>query len=312
MQADNSLKEEDYERILKIDAINICVIIGESFAALRGKAMTEKERRAMTNLAAITLLFDDYFDRLNYSKAEIDALMTQGDYSPKNKHEALFRRFFNGALESIDDHERLFHYAKKVFEAQFDSKVQQDANPAYDSIINLTLEKGGYSILFYRSALENPIDEKEFELAYHLGGMIQLGDDIFDTFWDAKFRMKTFTTVSHDLAIVDRDFRSQINKTFAALEKLDYNDSSKQEFKRWVTFAASLSLSALDQLFTLQESTMGFFDAIAYTRKEMICDMQKLKPQWRCMRHFSKLITADASQTKSKESLELISSGQAS
>lgn len=308
---DPSLTKADLERILKIDAINISVVIGESFAALRGQELSFSEREAITNLAAITLLFDDYFDRLDYIKEDIKSLMTPGDYQPKNTHEKLFRMFFDQALSSIPDNDRLFKYADQVFEAQYYSKEQQLSSPTYEEIIDLTLKKGGYSILFYRSALENDLSPEEEELAFHLGGMIQLGDDIYDTFWDAKNHIRTFTTVSHDLMQVYQDFNAQIQRCFGAIDATSLPEKNKKEFRLWVEFAASLSLSALDQLFNLQESTMGFFDAIAYTRKEMICDMQKFKPQMRALRHFMNMSKAE-NERLAYVNPELISSGQAS
>lgn len=286
---DLSLSIADLNRIYHTDAINISVVIGEAFAGLRGLPLIKKEREAITNMAALTLLYDDYFDRFDFSKDEILKLMSTEEYNPKNAHESLYRIFFDGAINSIPDTERLFFYANKVFDAQYDSKRQESDGLSYADILELTRRKGGFSILFYRTALSNPMDEAETQLAYDLGGLIQLGDDIFDTFWDANDKLRTFTTISRDLRPARRDFQAQVDRCLTSLADTDYPAANKAVFKAWMLFAASLSFSALDQLDKLQEETIDFFDAIAYKRSEMICDMQKLTPQLRAFKHLIRL-----------------------
>lgn len=288
-QQDGSLTDADYKRILETDAINISVVIGQSFAELRAKSLSIRERTAITNMAALTLLYDDYFDRFTYDKKAIELLMRPGDYVPLNSHETLFRRFFNGSINNIPDEKRLFDFAKKVLDAQYESKAQAEKALSYEEIFDLTRKKGGNSILFYRSALENPLSEAEELLAFEVGAMIQLGDDIFDTYWDANNSIRTFTTVSNDLNRVDLDFRRQIERCFSAIGPTPFSQSSQKKFRSWLAFAASLSLSALDQLKALQEKSMGYFEPLAYTRAEMICDMQKQSSRWRAFMHFLKL-----------------------
>src|SRR5687767_3778152 len=182
---DGSLDASDFQKIIHYYGLAIPSIVGESLAELRQKALTEKERYALTYMGALTGLFDDFFDKFFLPDETIREFIenpeiTRGKSSAQN----LFLLLYNKALVYVHDRELVLHYFRKVFEAQVKSKRQAVPGLTRDEIYQVTIEKGGVSVLFYRAAMSHPFLDNEEEALYQIGGLMQFGNDVYDIYKD--------------------------------------------------------------------------------------------------------------------------------
>jgi len=283
---DGSLDEEDFAKIRGYYGFGVPAIVGEGFCTLRNYKMTQAERLASTFQGALTGLYDDFFDKSGLAHDEIKSMMADPyAYSPGSSLEKLFIHFLKKVHENLDDSTLFNQYFDKVFAAQVQSKEQLN-ELHWDEISDITFNKGGYSLLFYRSVFQHKLREGEEEAFFNIGGLMQLGNDIFDVYKDSRAGIRTLPAHCEKIDDVRQVFISQLDHCIAITRKVDY---SRDDIKRYINklmLGISRCFVALDQFKKLQRTSAGRFTPSTYSRKELICDMEKPGNLMRSMRYF--------------------------
>lgn len=277
------LKEEGHEHLNKEDLYKLnyyyglaVPIIADVFCLLRGQKISDSERAALTNLGATTGLFDDSFDKELTPKEHLKELMNNPSLElARNTREKLLIKFYLKALNESNFASRIKQYANSVFDAQVRSKKQTDEAISTDEIFDITRQKGGVSILFYRAALEGDIDQIEQELLYKIGFVGQLENDIFDIYKDHNDGIYTLATISKSIHGLRTQYLSAISEVFLLIDQTNYPPSNKRKFSRLLAVVMARGLVCLDQLEQLEDK--GRFELSRYSRKQLICDMSAPK-----------------------------------
>jgi len=287
---DGSLSPQDLKKITSYYGLGVPGILGESFCVLRGKPMTENERFCLTFLGGISGMLDDLFDDPEKDPANLEEFILHPEaLKPANTYEALLLHFYLLGLKPSTNPELLKKQALKVFKSQQKSKKQQNSGNSPQAIHDITYDKGGASFVFYRLCLNNPIQEKEEKLLNHLGGLMQLGNDIFDAWEDGQTDTKTAATICTDIPELRKEFINEIQFTFKLARETHFQKDRVDNFLRSTTLALSRVLVCLDQFEKLQKSTGNQFSLEKYSREQMICDMQKPKNQLKAINYALKL-----------------------
>src|SRR5678815_6153777 len=134
----------------------------------------------------MTGLFDDFFDKEKMQDESVKAFMEKpSEQAGQNTRQRLFLQFYKKALQHAHQPELVLHYLRKVYDAQIESKGQAiPGSLSTDELKRITIEKGGVSVLFYRSVLSNSLTREEENALYCMGGLMQFGNDIFDIYKD--------------------------------------------------------------------------------------------------------------------------------
>lgn len=282
---DGTLDEEDFQKIRGYYGFGVPAIVGEGFCTLRGKPMSTNERITSTYQGALTGLYDDFFDKTGLPEKDILKMMDDPSSCPANTSlEKLFVYFLDKVHQHLPDRGFFSIAFKEVFKAQVESKKQTEDNISFEKIKEITFCKGGHSLLFYRSAFEHPLRRNEKEALYNAGSLMQLGNDIFDTWKDAPQGIHTLTTVCEQIDEVRQVFKKQLTRTIELMTKCGYDEKNKRNYINKLVLGISRCFVALDQLERLERKSGGKFCPELYTRKEMVCDMEKplnmLKSMW--------------------------------
>lgn len=273
---DGSISDQDYNKITNYYGLAVPAVLGESFCILRGKKMSEKERLSLTYLGGLTGLFDDFFDEKDMDEDHILWLTQNPEYTPaKSSHEKLFLKFYFRALKNSADHALLKKYFLNVFNAQVLSKKQILPKIDYDEIKTITLQKGGISLLFYRCALSQAMNEEEEKLLYKLGGLMQLENDIFDIYKDHKAGIKTLVTTETKIENLKKIYKYLIDEIHELVFNSNYPIKNKKKFLRIISMIICRGNVCLDMLQKKEELTNNVFAIDKYERKDLICDMEK-------------------------------------
>ncbi|MHC1776552.1 MAG: hypothetical protein AB9834_14200 [Lentimicrobium sp.] len=273
---DGSLSDSDFRKITEYYGFAVPAILGEGFCLLRGKAMNHHERSAMTYLGALTGLFDDFFDVKKTSVTHIRELVDHPDeHVAEDSHELLFVRFFKKALENISDLNRFTRSVNNVFEAQILSGKQTGSAIERDEIQQITLFKGGFSLLFYRGALDEPVGLTEEKMLFSLGGISQLENDLFDVYKDYSNGIKTLATTENKIGNLRKYYRGLMEEAFALVHLTSFPDKHKKRFLRFIALIISRGFVCLDLLEKMEKATNRVFSLPDYKRHELICDMEK-------------------------------------
>jgi hypothetical protein len=286
--SDGTLDESDFKKIYKYYGLAVPAILGEEFAVLRGKPLSERERLALSYQGAMTGLVDDFFDRRDMSEEKLLAFINDPDIvTPSNSGERLFLHLFKKSMELTHHPSLTQHYLPKVYLAQVASIAQERPGLSKDELKKLTIDKGGSSLLYYRSVMENPFIAKEEEAFYLVGGMTQFGNDIFDVYKDTLHDIRTLMSTTTRVNDVRNDFRQLQAKVQAAFYETGYAKKNIREFLRMVSLSlCSRCYVCLDQLEAVEKKYGGSFTPREYSRKELVCDMDTSKNKWRSLKHF--------------------------
>ncbi len=286
---DDSLSVRDFNKITEYYGFAVPAILGEGFCLLRGKEMSTAERNAMTYTGALTGLFDDFFDEKRTSVAHIRALVDRPDEQlAGNAHELLFVRFFRKALVNISDLSRFRRNIDHVFNAQILSAKQAGEVIDKDEIQQITLQKGGFSLLFYRSALEEPAGSAEENMLFSLGGLSQLENDLFDVWKDYRNGIKTLVTTEKRINNLREFYTLLVEETFALVEQTSFAKENRKRFLRFIALIISRGFVCLDFLEKSERTTNHIFSLPEYKREALICDMEKPWNKLKLINYYAK------------------------
>ncbi len=288
--SDGSLDAADFKKIHTYYGLAVPAILGEEIAMLLGRPMSERERLALSYQGAMTGLFDDFFDKHEMSEDRLLQFVDNSDsMKGDNSSERLFLLLFRKALELSHHPAKTIHYLRRVYLAQVESLHQNRPGLSRDDIKRITIEKGGVSVLFYRSVFEKEMIENEELAFYKMGGLMQFGNDIFDVYKDSVQDIHTLMTTTKEVDQVRREFRAMQSEAFGTFFSTGYGWTNIRRFLDMV----ELSLCArcyvcLDQWETLQVRNGGSFDPKKHSRAELICDLDNSGNKWRSIRYFWK------------------------
>lgn len=288
---DGSLEKDDIKKITHYYGLAVPCILGEALCVLRGKAMTNRERLALTYQGAMTGLFDDFFDKEKMSDDAVKAFMEKPEQiSGKNKRQQLFLHFYKNALQYSHNPQLMLHYLRKVHDAQIESKKQAVPGMlSHDEIKRITVDKGGMSVLFYRAVLENKISKEEEDALYQMGGLMQFGNDIFDIYKDCMQHIDTLMTTAKKVNDVRILFREMMESSSASVYQTQYPRKNIKKFFR--LFSMSLCARCfvcLDQLERKEKQSEGNFTPYKYNRQDLVCDMDKSSNKWRSVFYYTR------------------------
>ncbi|MBC7887547.1 MAG: class 1 isoprenoid biosynthesis enzyme [Ferruginibacter sp.] len=285
---DGSLDESDIKKITGYYGLAVPAVLGEAFCLLRGVKMTVKERMASTCQGAMTGLFDDFFDKQLLSDEALKTFIEKPQHqSGNNSNEKLFTYFYGTALENTAKPKLVLEHLNCVYRAQVDSKLQAGPGLSIDEIKEITLRKGGASLLFYRTVFTNPMDKAEEDMLYHSGGLMQLSNDIFDVYKDQQHGIQTLVTTTKDIAEIRKLFIELLKDGYTAAYKTHYNTRNIKNFLDIISLGIfSRCFVCLDQLQQAQRLSDNIFSPEKYSRKDMICDMDTALNKWKSLKYY--------------------------
>lgn len=281
---DGSLSEQDFKKIKNYYGLGSVVLVGEGIAGLHGCELSNKERKALTCVSAITGLYDDFFDKSTPDLERIK-LLSEVDQTvyDVNTHEALFRELLKTALQNISDVKTSKAFADEVYKSQVESLKQKTAGLSWEELLEIALQKGGFSLLLYRSTLSPVISDEEKHVLFLIGGQLQVCNDVFDVVKDLKEGIQTLATEAKTIQQLRELIRRIDVENRLEVEKLDL--PSTHYFNSRIKFVTSQTYVALDLYEKATLDTQGQFKPKAYDSKEITLAMNQpanfLKAVWK-------------------------------
>jgi len=255
---------------------------GELLCSLRGEPLTKTELMRFANLSSCAPIFDDFFETPT-KLSHILALLEEPNLSnAQSKSETLAVHFLNNILASSIQKEEFLHAATQLFHAQTKSKTQKNNSLSKSELLEISLEKGGHSGSMYAYLLSGPRTADFYRMAYLLGGLGQLMDDIFDLYDDAKEGIRTFANQSNSVKEIRDILNNHKNKIFIQADILSKQDFDVSTFLQLLTIFDSTIEIALLQFEKIEKSLKTKpKDCLNLPRKTWIVDMEKITQVFR-------------------------------
>ncbi len=276
---DGSLSDKDFDKINKYYGLAVPAILAEAFCMLQSRNLSENERWISTCQGATTGLFDDFFDEKYLHDIDIlEKIELTSEPLTKNSNEDLFDFFYLEMMKLSNNPESIKDCSRAIYKEQVKSKLQEDGNLSAEETWDITLSKGGQSLLFYRAAVEPPPSAKEKAALFLLGGLMQLSNDLFDLYKDREAGIKTLPMFYDDIHALNIFFKEKVQAVYAETYSLPFKKSSIRRFLSILSISVfSRSFVCLKQLEELQKTTGNVFQLSTYSRKQLICDMDTKK-----------------------------------
>jgi hypothetical protein len=276
-QKDKELSEYDLYKMIHYYSLGVVVMLGDYFCILRGDKLSDRERKGLTYMAAISTMYDDFFDELNLEKSVIENMTYSPEtFIPSTGRERLFNELTLKAIENIGLKTLLDSTRKELLEIQWLTKEQNKKGRfTWQELKDNTMNKGGWSFLFYRSALGNEISEEEKAIVFQIGGLLQYSNDIFDVFKDKEDGIYTQANSEEDIEMVVKDFELEMNKTFEMCKSSGYSSNVTNDLLQSLYLLCARNMVCLSQFQQVQKKHGGVFKVHELSRKELVCDMEK-------------------------------------
>lgn len=213
-------------------AARITSFFGKFVEYLTDRELSDEEYRNLCLSGALTPVYDRYCDDLRYGRDELEKItFDPSAYVCSDPYYNLYTGMLDDLRNNVGDTGLFNDACRRVMEAQLNSRKQSD-HIAYDLINTLTREKGGASFLFCASTLHRKFDDKQNELFSHLGGFIQIIDDIFDVEEDLLHGVSTIPTYYlNDVDKMDLTMEQYMQDSFEVLKGMDITEKRKKKLQ---------------------------------------------------------------------------------
>lgn len=251
------------------------------FTALRRAKATAHETDTGLLLGAVTPVYDDLLDDYRLTHTQLIDSPTFKD--PKiNNLVVLYQWLDREIKERIELKSAYANYLALIIEAQAQSQAQHKQH-TFDVgyLLTITRNKGGYATLLYRCLLANPLLSGEEEAIYELGALLQLMNDLFDLYKDTQAASSTLVTHCENPSDLLPMYMRQLTVVIEKFALLAYPKVQKDLCIRLILTMVSQGVICIHQFIALQKMH-GHFNAKEFTRKDLICDMDKISNQIKC------------------------------
>ncbi|MGB8705985.1 MAG: hypothetical protein WCD31_13240, partial [Gillisia sp.] len=212
---DGSLAEKDFKKIFSYYALGVPSVFGFSVSILRNTALTHKERWCLSYLGGTSGLLDDFFYDPDKNAARLKNFVERPESMlPANTSEGLLQFLYINGLKHSEKPSEIKKAALEVYQAQEESLQQKSSVCSKSFLKAVTWKKGGNAFLYYRAGLDFPVEEEEKKLFYQLGGLLQLGNDIFDVWEDTRNGWQTLPSTADSILELQMFFEKELKKIF--------------------------------------------------------------------------------------------------
>ncbi len=248
------------------------------FCSLRGSLRNTQEYYLFSNLSALAYFFDDLSDE--YRKSDDSDIVWKDNpeqYGKKADQRGLAQHFLNNMYQGLESrHVPLFkNYMHRVFNIETSGRQQQQAALHLSKALDITAEKGGCSVLLFRTALQHSISVKEEQALFQFGLFIQLCDDIFDFWFDIQDQTETVATLllqQGKATELNDIFKAQYTHLCTLLLETEYPKHRVKVAIRVIHYLASITALCLSHYEHLQSQHP---DLSILSRKTLVVDMER-------------------------------------
>ncbi|WP_218331331.1 class 1 isoprenoid biosynthesis enzyme [Hydrotalea lipotrueae] len=262
-------------------------IVCDAFTQLHGRYTTIAEKTRLVYYFVMASMYDDFFDTHALTVAEIEALTFSGDdYTPKSDDEYLIRAIHRYLLQEVKQKEAYLALFHDMFTAQKDSLQQFNLSISAETLLSVTHRKGGFAVLMCYFYMDVEGTGAEKKCWYLLGTIIQMINDLFDTYKDSRAGIYTFANHSSSVAAIQHAYKQQVLLLKNEINALNAPDKQKRLFNYTMAAVYCLGFLAIEQLQQIESRLGTLPDFATLSRKDLIIDMEKYSNRKRWIQLF--------------------------
>lgn len=268
--------DEQKKKILDYYGLFITSFLCSSYTRLRGRRLTDAERKRATLFGILTPVGDDFFDEDKLNIKSIKAITyTPQDFTATTFSAKVAKEIQSFLLNDVPNKEAYLQAAKNVLDIQILTARQTDPAITVGELEHITFTKGAVSVIIYHQCLDEAADEQMKQALFCIGSLYQLGNDIFDLYKDVRDNIYTLVNTCTDFGKLRTQFLARVRLQNQKIMRLPYPKKDKKEFCFVMNTINARSMVALDQFVKMQKKNGGKINWWQKQRKDMIVDMEK-------------------------------------
>ncbi len=264
-------------------------IITFIFSSQKDKYFTFKERYFIA-ISFIGCIYDDFYDNEELTESEINDLLTSPQYFiPKTLKEDIFLTYYNYLLENVKRKNEFKNAFLEINHWQILSNQQKQPHINKSTLEHISFGKGGSCFLLYISIFDKQQNKEIKNIFFKIGGLFQLGNDIFDVYKDWQQGIKTLPNTTVNIKEFTLFYEQKTIELIQEIKKCD-SICSKKIFLASTLSIVCLPMVALNQLCDLQNGFPLWNDWEKIDRKNYICDMSLWKNKLKYVQIWNKFM----------------------
>jgi len=272
------------KKVAKFQSIQLH-FVANTFSGLFNRNNNKAEVERNIQYFLMTVLYDALTDDLKIDEQRVyDITFHPEKISPNNFNERVLIALHLALIEQVPDKNTYWEVVKQIHLAQKDSAKQFNANTNLDELVAITKRKGGYSLLMCRHYLTDPVNENMDKCWYALGGLIQMTNDLYDSYKDTKEGIYTFVNKQQELARIEMIYMDQKRLLNNSISKLPVTTNTKIKFAIKVSIIPAFGDIAIQQLKGINNNSNTLPNFNQIPRKSLIIDMEKMVNRYRLIK----------------------------
>ncbi len=273
---EGKFSDEQRFKIEKYYGKLIAPILCGTYKMLYGEKLTEDERKRATLFGILTPLGDDLFD---VHQLPIEKI-TQLTFEPEQYEASLFaehvvKEIQAYLLKEVPNKSEYISASKDVLDLQVATAAQTSPEIEYELLKQITYRKGAVSVIIYHQILSEAADDNMKKVLEEVGGLYQLGNDLFDVYKDTRDGIYTIPNTCKDFSSLRDTFMSKVKKMNQLIAALPYRKDQKEKFSIIINSINARSLVAIDEWIKFYEKHGRNVNLKSFERKVLIIDMEK-------------------------------------
>jgi hypothetical protein len=252
------------------------VFINDAFTQLVDRDSNSFESTSNKLYFTLTGLYDDIIDQQLIDEKTLNQLfedptLTQTDLFETKVLVDVHLNLLN-RVKNISDYKSIL---TNVHQAQKDSLQQINTQIDKNALLDITLRKGGYSLLMCKQYIDLPNSKELDQCWYYLGGVIQITNDLFDIYKDLQEGIQTIPNTTKNLNDIEIVYNQLVHNFIQSLHQLPFEKSKIDILKIKLSPIPAFGYIAIQNLSKIQGQQNTLPDLNKIPRKDLIIDMEK-------------------------------------
>jgi hypothetical protein len=264
--------------------LTVCAL-AENYVLLKGRGLSEIERKRITLMSSMATLCDDLIDEDGWNEQQLlDLLDSKINYSSLSKKAKLIVAM-NEELKKMQIKPTYWEQLRKAFHGQADSIRQHQPDLTLEETIAIAREKNGNYCLTVAELIDENWTSIERQIIYQHGMMGQMTNDIYDTWKDTHEGIFTMVKKVRDVAHLRDIFIIEVRKMQQLMMQLDVPLKNKKNIIARYGCMDAFTMIGIDTLAAVEKQYGKPIDWKTVSRKDLVPDMAKTKNRLKYFRY---------------------------
>jgi hypothetical protein len=256
--------------------LSVCAI-AENYVYLKGRALTEIERKRVTLMSSMATLCDDLVDEDGLTEQNLlDLLENRLDYGGLSTKTKLIIAM-NEELKRLDVSNEYWTQLKRAFHGQAESVRQREPGLSLEETIHIAREKNGNYCMAVAALLDEAWTDTDKKIIYQHGIMGQLANDIFDAWKDTRQGIYTVIKKVERMEQLRSFFLQESTTMQQLIHQTDAPVGRKRSMIRRYAVMDAFTLVGIDNLTEVEKKYGQPIPWSSVPRRELVTDMAYMR-----------------------------------